>query len=405
MNVLLVSVSGGLGGAERALVECVTALRRLHPDWRVHVLGLEGGPLGDELSRVGVGFEVLELPERFARLGEFGRSSMATAAGLASSAPALVSYAAQLRAAIARHDPDVVHSNGFKAHVLTAWTAGAERPLLWHVHDFIGRRRVSSWLLRRYRQRPAVVIANSRAVADDVRRVLGEGTEVEVVYNGIDLGRFSPDGPRADLDALAGLPPAPVGTTRVGLVATYARWKGHDVFLQAIAGLPATSPVRAYIIGGTQYQTAGSQRTRAELMSLAEALGLGGRVGFVDFQRDTAPVYRVLDVVAHTSTEPEPFGLSIVEAMACGRAVTVSHAGGAAEIAAACPEAATFPPGDASALTTLLCRLIADPSLRRVLGTAGRAAVERHFSRDAMGTALSTLYRRVSESRSLASTR
>lgn len=405
MNVLLVSVSGGLGGAERALVECATALRRQHPGWRVQVLGLEAGPLGDELSRVGVGFEVLELPGRFARLGEFGRSSMATAAGLASSAPALVSYAAQLRAAIERHDPDVVHSNGFKAHVLTAWTAGADRPLLWHVHDFIGRRRVSSWLLRRYRHRPAAIIANSRAVADDVQRVMGERTEVDVLYNGIDLGRFSPDGPRADLDALAGLPPAPAGTIRVGLVATYARWKGHDVFLQAIAALPATSPVRAYIIGGTQYQTAGSQRTRAELISLAEALGLGGGVGFVDFQRDTAPVYRALDVVAHTSTEPEPFGLSIVEAMACGRAVAISHAGGAAEIAAACPGAATFPPGDASALTTLLCRLIADPPLRRTLGTAGRAAVERHFSRDVMGTALSTLYRRVSESRSLAGTR
>ena len=41
---------------------------------------------------------------------------------------------------------------------------------------------------------------------------------------------------------------------------------------------------------------------------------------------------RALDVVVHASTQPEPFGLVIAEAMACGRAVVVSSGGGAAEI-------------------------------------------------------------------------
>ena len=57
MNVLLVSVSGGLGGAERALVECVTALRRQHPGWRVQVLGLEVTavpPVGDQSASYNV---------------------------------------------------------------------------------------------------------------------------------------------------------------------------------------------------------------------------------------------------------------------------------------------------------------------------------------------------------------
>ncbi len=52
------------------------------------------------------------------------------------------------------------------------------------------------------------------------------GVPVHVVDNGVDVARFSP-GPAegARLDALAGLPPAHEGTLRVGLVATYARWK------------------------------------------------------------------------------------------------------------------------------------------------------------------------------------
>ena len=58
----------------------------------------------------------------------------------------------------------------------------------------------------------------------------------------------------------------PPGTVRVGLVATYGRWKGHATFLDAMR--PRRSDVRrcrAYVIGGALYDTAGSQYTRAEL--------------------------------------------------------------------------------------------------------------------------------------------
>ena len=52
---------------------------------------------------------------------------------------------------------------------------------------------------------------------------------VQVVYNGVDVERFTPgpgDGSR--LDALARVAPRAGGTLRLGLVATYARWKGHE---------------------------------------------------------------------------------------------------------------------------------------------------------------------------------
>ncbi len=152
--------------------------------------------------------------------------------------------------------------------------------------------------------------------------------------NAVDTDHFAPaehDG--AELDRLAGLEPAGPGVVRVGLVATYANWKGHDVFLDALARLPATGPpVRGYIVGGPIYATAGSQFTRDELEQRAAANGLAGRFGFVPFQTDPADVYRMLDVAVHASTRPEPFGLTIAEAMSCGKPVVVSAAGGAAEL-------------------------------------------------------------------------
>ena len=70
---------------------------------------------------------------------------------------------------------------------------------------------------------------------------------------------------------------------------------------------------------------------------------------------------RALDVVVHASTQPEPFGLVIAEAMACGRAVITSAAGGAAEIIDAGVDAITHPPGDAASLSACMVRLARDP--------------------------------------------
>ena len=101
----------------------------------------------------------------------------------------------------------------------------------------------------------------------------------------VDLDRFAPFGDRVDLDALAGLPQAPAGTVRVGLLGTFARWKGHETFLRALAQLPQELPFRAYVIGDSLYQTEGSQYSADDLRQSVSALGLSGRVGFTGFIR------------------------------------------------------------------------------------------------------------------------
>jgi len=89
-------------------------------------------------------------------------------------------------------------------------------------------------------------------------------------------------------------------------------------------------PARFYVIGGPVYLTHGSQVSRGELENHCQMLGLDGWVGLIGFQQDPAEIYPALDVVVHASTRPEPFGLTVVEAMACGRAVIATEAGGAA---------------------------------------------------------------------------
>jgi len=99
-----------------------------------------------------------------------------------------------------------------------------------------------------------------RVLAEEEDRAERFGNTLALVI--VDLDRFNPQGPKLDLDAIAGVPSAPAGTIRVGLVATMARWKGHEVFLRALSMLPKELPVRGYVIGGPIYSTAGSQRAR-----------------------------------------------------------------------------------------------------------------------------------------------
>src|SRR5262249_11154252 len=162
---------------------------------------------------------------------------------LSKAAGATAGYARRLSKLLGEIKPDVIHTNGFKMHVLGAWTRPAATPLLWHIHDYVSTRRLMSRLLSLFVGRASAAASNSRSVGDDLRCLFPRLT-VETIYNGIDLNRFSPHGGKIDLDAAAGLGPAPAETVRVGLVATFAHWKGHRVFLEALSRLSSEKGIR-----------------------------------------------------------------------------------------------------------------------------------------------------------------
>jgi glycosyltransferase involved in cell wall biosynthesis len=406
MRVMFLNPTGQLGGAESSLVDILASLRHAEPSWPLHMLAASDGPLIGRVRSLGVTAEVLPFPRSIARLGEHGaaasggaRDTIRFAARIALASAGALRYRAGLRRAIDAFDPAVVHTNGLKMHVLAAWVIGSSRRpgLVWHLHDYLGTRPMTTRMLRRHHARPSTVVANSASVAADATRALTNGTRVVTVRNGVDLDRFSSGGVRANLDAMSGLSHAPANVVRVGLVATLARWKGHATFLEAVARLPPHLPVRAYIVGDAVYQTEGSQYSLEELRQLARSLGIADRVGFTGFVHTPEAAFRALDVVVHASTAPEPFGLVIAEAMACGRAVIVSNAGGAAEIVTPGVDALVHAPGDAGDLSAQIAALAGDAGLRARIGRAARATAERSFDRARLATELVPIYRDVFE--------
>ncbi len=395
MRVVFLNPSGALGGAETALLDMLAALAEARPAWTMGLVASADGPLVANARTMGITSIPLTFPPSFARVGEWGsRDGVAgrvrLGASLVAASVPTMRYAARLRQHLSEFLPDIVHTNGLKMHLLGARTCPPSARLVWHMHDYPDVRPVSARLLSMHASRCAAVIANSESVATRTRRLFGPTPPVHTIYNAVDLERFQPEGARLDLDTLANLPPLPSGDIRIGLVATLARWKGHEVFLDALAKLRGTGGVRGYVIGGPIYQTDASQFSLPELRALAAARGLGDTVGFTGRLDDVPSALRSLDIVVHASVEPEPFGLAIAEAMASGRPVVVSRAGGAAEIAEV--GALFHSPGNADELAQAIAQLAGDAALRSSLGAAGRRAALRLFGRQRFSDALVPLY-------------
>ena len=403
MKLLYLNPLGQVGGAERALLDTIATVRRARPAWEIQLLLGQDGPLAAQAKGIVDQVLVLPFPPRLARLGDASLAdrSVGSLQGLSvirrfmTDGARSASYIRQLGKTIASIDPDVIHSNGFKMHVLGAWTRPARAALIWHLHDYVSSRPVTSRLLRILSRRCTTIVANSESVGADARRQLGDGVEIRTILNAVDLKRFHPDGPRMDLDVLAGLPPADSETVRVGLVATFARWKGQLTFLEALARLDPAINIRGYIVGGPLYETDGSQYTRSELQTAVRRLGLESKIGFTGFVSDSAAAMRSLDVVVHARTAPAPFGLVIAEAMATGKPVVVSFAGGARELVTPEADALVHQPGDAGGLAKAIARLAADSTLRSRLGRAGRQSAVERFDLRRAGLQMLACYERL----------
>ena len=302
MTIAFLSHASEIGGAEQVLLDLLAGIRQIRPHWRLHLVAGANGPLSAQAAALGVSVRRVPLPAKIANLGDaaaggpagssVGRGRLLFRMGL--STVALPSYVSQLNRALRAIGPDVIQTNSLKAHLIACWAAPRKIPVVWHVHDFVSPRPMMAPLLRQHAVRCSMALAISGAIACDLRVVCGPNLKVTLLDNGIDLNQFSPVGWRANLDENAQLPPAPEGIVRLGLVATMARWKGHRVFLRAIAQLPRELQFRAYVIGGPIYQTSGSEENLAALRALANDLGVADRVGFTGFMANAPAVMRAL---------------------------------------------------------------------------------------------------------------
>ena len=133
---------------------------------------------------------------------------------------------------------------------------------------------------------------------------------------------------------------------------------------------------------------------RDELSRLIHELGLERHVLLPGFRPDVLSLLKAFDVFVMPSIT-EGLGTSILDAMACTKAVVASDVGGIPEVVERDVTGLLVPARDASALGAAIIRLLRDPALTGRLAAAGRARVERRFTADRMVQETLDLYRRL----------
>lgn len=229
----------------------------------------------------------------------------------------------------------------------------------------------------------AVFVAISRWTADYMRRLLEEhGLEslaerVRVVPLGTDPSQFRPGVDATAVKRKYGLDGGP-------WILTVARldWhKGFDTVIRALPAVRAAYPTARYAVAGVG-------ASRAYLETLVAELGAGEAVHFLGFVPDDelSALYNAVDLYVGASRRHdllvEGFGISLVEASACGLAVVGGREAGVPEAVREGETGILVNPYDPAAVAEGIKLLLGDDALRRRMGAAGRRAVEGYYNWD-----------------------
>jgi len=180
--------------------------------------------------------------------------------------------------------------------------------------------------------------------------------------------------------------------------------KGYDLLIQAMPTVFERVPdARLMLAIGSSTPTPGETEQVDELRRLAAELGVADRVIFRDYVPDDglADMYRAADVFA-LSSRYEPFGMTAVEAMACGTPVVMTTEGGLWEMVAWGTEALYADPLDPPAFGHAIATVLRYPRIARQLARHGSDRARSTFTWNGIAQQLLGVLHEVAEARRLA---
>ena len=367
-RVLYMMANAVPGGAERATMLMIASHDRTR--YEPAALFFSQGPLVDDARRLGVEVHVLNSPMRL-------RHPLSIARTIAES-----------RRLIASGGFSLIHSCMAYAHLIGGATAALSGvPAVMYQHGPLGAWMDGAATLLRCDH----ILANSEYTATEQRTRSWRARPITVAPYGIDV-RVPADQDvarlRAAVDTEHGIAP---DATVIGLMARYDPWKGIDVALRAAAPLLRERPKLRFMVVGGQYRHFHPEYG-PQLLALVEREGISSQVIFAGFRMDVRPYLARMTVLVHSSLQPEPFGLTIIEAMASGVPVVASGSGGAAEIVEPGVDGLVHSPGNETELRDALRRLLDDPLLRQTFAAAGLRKVDARYRPAGMMRIIEAVY-------------
>jgi glycosyltransferase involved in cell wall biosynthesis len=294
----------------------------------------------------------------------------------------LKAYSRPVADFISKNEIKCFYANGLKPFLIGCfckkilYKQNYEIKLIWHLRDWIKgpTRLLYSLLGNMFADQ---IIANSNATLRQVLFV-DNSSKSEMLYNPIDTNKYKPMS-KSLAKELLGISQE---GNHVAIFGMLAPWKGQEVFIRS-ASKVKMSNTKFYIIGDEIYETEGHGKEKERLLSLAQELNIEDNLNFLGYVKEPEKAYSAFDVVVHASTEPEPYGRVIAEAMSCAVPVIAANAGGAKEFKNDSDYPVFYTPGDSDKLANLIDELLNDEE-RESKAKSSRAWVEKNISFQAL---------------------
>jgi glycosyltransferase involved in cell wall biosynthesis len=369
-KVLHVIPSLGQGGAERVLANLLSS-QRLSVDH--HILSL----LGDEpFFRFDAPVETLGLTKK---------SSSARA-------PAKLH---QLRRAVNRIAPDVVHGWLYHGNAFSVFASGLGIPILWSIHNTTlsaTNSKRSTRLLDRACAAVSKCVPTRILYCSETARQVHESngyapSRSVVVYNGIDLCAFRFDIlQRINVRSALGLTDHEFAIAAIG---RFDPQKNHALIAKAFARVAASAHARLLLVG------AGCTADNPELVAMLEAAGVLDRSILAGPRHDMGALLSACDVVVIGASYGEALPMVAIEAAAAGLPIVATDVGDVARFALQSGD--IVPCDDADAMSKALLRVQARRTrcVRQESLDAARAKMLEPYSLEHMSRAYLDLYRRL----------
>jgi glycosyltransferase involved in cell wall biosynthesis len=225
------------------------------------------------------------------------------------------------------------------------------------------------------------VIAQCRDEIGELVRLGVPRSRITLVPSGVDLDRFTPHGPAVPRDGAA---------PRILSVGRLVERKG---FADLVRAMPLVPGAELVVLGGPPASQLATDPVATQLARLAAELRVGDRVRLVGAAaKDEMPGwYRSADVLA-CAPWYEPFGLTPLEAMACGLPVVASAVGGLTDTVVDQITGSLVRPRDPGAMAAALRQVLEDPVRRLAYAASAADRVRRRYSWRSAATALQAVY-------------
>ena len=180
-----------------------------------------------------------------------------------------------------------------------------------------------------------------------------------------------------------------------GIFGRIIKWKGIKEFILSASCVFEKIPeAKAFIVGDSSDS---DKKYYHSMKALVHSLGLKNKIIFTGFRDDMLAMMKMMDVVAHASIKPEPFGRVLIEAMAMGKPVVATRAGGPLDIVVDGETGILVDMADTVKMSAAIEKLLTDPLLAKKMGQNGKNRVAELFCKEKHTKEIEKIYQNLSK--------